>query len=152
MPLMSDCLLIRFYSLCFPSSTTPPLPDSISHLPRCLVIAQVSVDLRDFLPSWAALDDKDLEGDKGEEDGFEKLANVLERRMDEKHRRAEGKECKKYLDLLRQVQFVCPIAPHLLIHSLSAGGASHSMRMRWVALLCSISCHMQRHALTKPHV
>ena len=115
MPLMSDCLLIRLYSLCFPSSTTPPLPDSISHLPRCLVIAQVFVDLRDFLPSWAALDDKDQEGDKGEEDGFEKLANVLERRMDEKHRRAEGKECKKYLDLLRQVQFVCPIATHLVI-------------------------------------
>jgi len=60
--------------------------------------------MRAFLPSWASLGDKELGEDKEEADGIERLANVLERRLAEKNGKSEGKEGKKYLDLMRQVQ------------------------------------------------
>jgi len=65
---------------------------------------QVFVEMKDFLPSWAAGEDKeDVKDDEGESD-LSKLANVLEKRFAEagNHGRHDaGKESKKYLDILR---------------------------------------------------
>ena len=61
-------------------------------------------EIKDFLPSWAAGEEKEDVKEDVDDAGISKLADVLEKRWAENQKCGNldaGKEGKKYLDILR---------------------------------------------------